>query len=133
MRRVIEYLNFHCGDYVIVGSLALYIHNVINTFSKKDIDIVIDVPYNEYDYNSNWMKRKDRFSGWGWTTRIDDYYIDVFNTELPNHHIEYVDDLKVNIITLSALKKHYNTLDIPMLGGHLNFRKKMMARCALFN
>lgn len=130
MRKIIEYLNFRCGDYVIVGSLALWLHNMLDEYSHKDIDIVVDVPKNEYD--NDWIKREDRFSGWGWSTQVGNYYIDVFNTELPEYNTVTYDDLQFKVITISALKKHYRTIDNNKIGGHDRFRQKLITRIELF-
>ena len=133
MREVIKYLDYYCNDYVICGSLALYLHGIIDSFSGKDIDVIVDVPENAYDGLDNWIRRIDRFNGWGWSTSFNNHYIDVFNKKLPEFEIHNVDGLSIPVKSLSALKKHYTTLDVARLGGHLNFRNKMKARVALFS
>ena len=127
MREVIKILKAQHGKFVICGSLALYLHGLIDDYNHEEIDIIVDQkvsPFNEV--------RKPRFGCSGASYKIHNVSIDVFNKPLPEHNKIVVDGLVVYLKTYQALKKHYLSLDIDKLGGHKLFQNKMMTRVALF-
>mgnify|MGYP006899562349 CR=1 FL=1 len=127
MREVIKILKSQHGKFVICGSLALYLHGLIDDYNDKEIDIIVDQkisPFNEVP--------KPIFSCSGSSYKINNVFIDVFNKHLPEHDKVVVDGLIMYIKTLSALKNHYLSLDMNTIGGHDKFKAKMMTRIDLF-
>ena len=134
MREVIKILKFQIGEFVICGSLALYLHGLLDDYNHKEIDIMVDLPDEKLlsiqddviitPVNAFGMKQ----AGY----RINNVYIDVFNRELPDFDTIVVDGLIVKIKTLSALKNHYLSLDMNTIGGHDKFKQKIMTRINLF-
>jgi hypothetical protein len=134
MREVIKILKFQIGEFVICGSLALYLHGLLDDYNHKEIDIIVDLPDDKLlsiqddviitPVNAFGVKQ----AGY----RINGVYIDVFNQPLPNFDTIVVDGLIVRIITLSALKNHYLSLDMNTIGGHDKFKQKIMTRIDLF-
>ena len=49
MREVIKYIKFITGDFVICGSMALYLHNIIEDYNPNEIDIIVDLPNRDLD------------------------------------------------------------------------------------
>jgi hypothetical protein len=134
MREVIKILKFQIGEFVICGSLALYLHGLLDDYNHKEIDIIVDLPDDKLlsiqddviitPVNAFGVKQ----AGY----RINGVYIDVFNQPLPNFDTIVVDGLIVRIKTLSALKNHYLSLDMNTIGGHDKFKQKIMTRIDLF-
>ena len=134
MREVIKILKFQIGEFVICGSLALYLHGLLDDYNHKEIDIIVDLPDDKLlsiqddviitPVNAFGVKQ----AGY----RINGVYIDVFNQPLPNFDTIVVDGLVVRIITLSALKNHYLSLDMDTIGGHEKFKQKILTRIDLF-
>jgi len=134
MREVIKILKFQIGEFVICGSLALYLHGLLDDYNHKEIDIIVNLPDDKLlsiqddviitPINAFGMKQ----AGY----RINNVYIDVFNRELPDFDTIVVDGLIVKIKTLSALKNHYLSLDMNTIGGHDKFKQKIMTRIDLF-
>jgi hypothetical protein len=134
MREVIKILKFQIGEFVICGSLALYLHGLLDDYNHKEIDIIVDLPDDKLlsiqddviitPVNAFGVKQ----AGY----RINGVYIDVFNQPLPNFDTIVVDGLIVRIITLSALKNHYLSLDMDTIGGHEKFKQKILTRIDLF-
>ena len=134
MREVIKILKFQIGEFVICGSLALYLHGLLDDYNHKEIDIIVDLPDDKLlsiqddviitPVNAFGVKQ----AGY----RINGVYIDVFNQPLPNFDTIVVDGLIVRIITLSALKDYYLSLDMNTIGGHDKFKQKIMTRIDLF-
>ena len=134
MREIIKILKYQIGEFVICGSLALYLHGLLDDYNHKEIDIIVDLPDDKLlsiqddviitPVNAFGMKQ----AGY----RINGVYIDVFNRELPDFDTIVVDGLIVKIKTLSALKEHYLSLDMNTIGGHDKFKQKIMTRIDLF-
>jgi hypothetical protein len=134
MREVIKILKYQIGEFVICGSLALYLHGLLDDYNHKEIDIIVDLPDDKLlsiqddviitPVNAFGVKQ----AGY----RINGVYIDVFNQPLPNFDTIVVDGLIVRIITLSALKNHYLSLDMDTIGGHEKFKQKILTRIDLF-
>ena len=134
MREIIKILKYQIGEFVICGSLALYLHGLLDDYNHKEIDIIVDLPDEKLlsiqddviitPVNAFGVKQ----AGY----RINSVYIDVFNQPLPNFDTIVVDGLVVRIITLSALKNHYLSLDMNTIGGHERFKQKILTRIDLF-
>ena len=134
MRDIIKILKFQIGEFIICGSLALYLHGLLDDYNHEEIDIIVNLPDEKLlsiqddviitPVNAFGMKQ----AGY----RINNVYIDVFNRELPNFDTIVVDGLIVKIKTLSALKEHYLSLDMNTIGGHDKFKQKIMTRINLF-
>jgi hypothetical protein len=134
MREIIKILKYQIGEFVICGSLALYLHGLLDDYNHEEIDIIVNLPDDKLlsiqddviitPVNAFGMKQ----AGY----RINGVYIDVFNRELPNFDTIVVDGLIVKIKTLSALKEHYLSLDMNTIGGHDKFKQKIMTRIDLF-
>ena len=134
MREIIKILKFQIGEFIICGSLALYLHGLLDDYNHEEIDIIVNLPDEKLlsiqddviitPVNAFGMKQ----AGY----RINGVYIDVFNRELPNFDTIVVDGLIVKIKTLSALKNHYLSLDMNTIGGHDKFKQKIMTRINLF-
>tara|TARA_R110000772_G_scaffold107059_1_gene209253 strand:+ start:70 stop:477 length:408 start_codon:yes stop_codon:yes gene_type:complete len=134
MREIIKILKYQIGEFVICGSLALYLHGLLDDYNHEEIDIIVDLPDKKLlaiqpdviinPVNAMLMK------GAGY--RINGVYIDVFNRPLPEYDTVIVDGLIVKIKTLSALKEHYLSLDMNTIGGHEKFKNKLLTRINLF-
>ena len=134
MREIIKILKYQIGEFVICGSLALYLHGLLDDYNYEEIDIIVNLPDDKLlsiqddviitPVNAFGMKQ----AGY----RINGVYIDVFNRELPDFDTIVVDGLIVKIKTLSALKEHYLSLDMNTIGGHDKFKQKIMTRIDLF-
>ena len=134
MREIIKILKYQIGEFIICGSLALYLHGLLDDYNHEEIDIIVDLPNDKLlsiqddviitDKNAFGMRQ----AGY----RINDVYIDVFNRELPNFDTIVVDGLIVKIKTYQALKDHYLSLDMNTIGGHDRFKQKIMTRIDLF-
>jgi len=134
MREVIKHLKSTIGEFVICGSLALYLHGLLDDYNHKEIDIIVDLPNDKLlsiqddvvitDKNAFGMRQ----AGY----RINGVYIDVFNRDLPDYDTVIVDGLVVKIKTYQALKDHYLSLDMSTIGGHDRFKQKIMTRIDLF-
>ena len=134
MRDIIKILKFQIGEFIICGSLALYLHGLLDDYNHEEIDIIVNLPDDKLlsiqddviitPVNAFGMKQ----AGY----RINNVYIDVFNRELPDFDTIVVDGLIVKIKTLSALKEHYLSLDMNTIGGHDKFKQKIMTRINLF-
>ena len=134
MREIIKILKYQIGEFVICGSLALYLHGLLDDYNHEEIDIIVNLPDDKLlsiqddviitPVNAFGMKQ----AGY----RINNVYIDVFNRELPDFDTIVVDGLIVKIKTLSALKNHYLSLDMNTIGGHDKFKQKIMTRINLF-
>ena len=134
MREIIKILKYQIGEFVICGSLALYLHGLLDDYNHEEIDIIVNLPDDKLlsiqddviitPINAFGMKQ----AGY----RINNVYIDVFNRELPDFDTIVVDGLIVKIKTLSALKNHYLSLDMNTIGGHDKFKQKIMTRIDLF-
>ena len=134
MREIIKILKYQIGEFVICGSLALYLHGLLDDYNHEEIDIIVNLPDDKLlsiqddviitPINAFGMKQ----AGY----RINNVYIDVFNRELPDFDTIVVDGLIVKIKTLSALKNHYLSLDMNTIGGHDKFKQKIMTRINLF-
>lgn len=126
MKEILEILNRQAGDYVIVGSLALYLHGEIENYDGKDIDIIVDRDINAFDHLDDWKPQYSRFNDKrGWVTNIAHLWIEVFNCELPEYEEFEIEGINVKVITLEALKKHYRSLDLNKIGGHQKFQNKL--------
>ncbi len=133
MREVIKYIKFITGDFVICGSMALYLHNIIEDYNPNEIDIIVDLPNRDLDYNKDFTSHtSNRFGSRGWSAKYGDVYIDVYNKPLPEYDEVVVDGLKMNIKTIQALKEHYLSLDIDNIDGHERFKQKLLTRIDLF-
>lgn len=133
MREVIKYIKFITGDFVICGSMALYLHNIIEDYNSNEIDIIVDLPNRDLDYNKDFTSHtSNKFGSRGWSTKYNDVYIDVFNKRLPEFNEVVVDGLKMKIKTVQALKNHYLSLDIDNINGHDRFKQKLLTRIELF-
>ena len=134
MREIIKILKFQIGEFIICGSLALYLHGLLDDYNHEEIDIIVNLPDEKLlaiqddviitPVNAFGMKQ----AGY----RINNVYIDVFNRELPDYDTVIVDGLIVKIKTLFALKNHYLSLDMNTIGGHDKFKQKIMTRINLF-
>jgi hypothetical protein len=134
MRDIIKILKFQIGEFIICGSLALYLHGLLDDYNQKEIDIIVDLTDDKLlsiqddvritPVNAFGVKQ----AGY----RINGVYIDVFNHDLPNFDIIVVDGLIVKITTYQALKNHYLSLDMNTIGGHDKFKQKIMTRIDLF-
>ena len=134
MREIIKILKYQIGEFVICGSLALYLHGLLDDYNYEEIDIIVNLPDDKLlsiqddviitPVNAFGVKQ----AGY----RINGVYIDVFNQPLPNFDTIVVDGLIVRIITLSALKNHYLSLDMDTIGGHEKFKQKILTRIDLF-
>ena len=134
MRDIIKILKFQLHEFVICGSLALYLHGLLDDYNHEEIDIIVDMPDEKLlaiqddviltPVNAFGMKQ----AGY----RINGVYIDVFNRPLPQYDKVVVDGLIVKIKTLSALKEHYLSLDLDKLGGHDKFKQKIVTRIEMF-
>ena len=134
MRDIIKILKFQIGEFIICGSLALYLHGLLDDYNHEEIDIIVNLPDEKLlaiqddviitPVNAFGMKQ----AGY----RINNVYIDVFNRELPDYDTVIVDGLIVKIKTLSALKNHYLSLDMDTIGGHEKFKQKILTRIDLF-
>ena len=129
MREVIKHLKATIGEFVICGSLALYLHGLIDDYNNEEIDIIVDT-----DIKLDGYKRhtSNRFNAKGWLGKYNDVYIDVFNKQLPDYNKVVVDGLILRIKTYQALKMHYLSLDIDKMDGHERFKNKLLTRVALF-
>lgn len=133
MREVIKYIKFITGDFVICGSMALYLHNIIEDYNSNEIDIIVDLPNRDLDYNKDFTSHtSNKFGSRGWSTKYNDVYIDVFNKRLPEFNEVVVDGLKMKIKTVQALKNHYLSLNIDNINGHDRFKQKLLTRIELF-
>jgi len=134
MREVIKILKFQIGEFVIFGSLALYLHGLLDDYNHKEIDIMVDLPDEKLlaIQDDVIITPVNAFGAKQAGYRINNVYIDVFNRELPDFDTIVVDGLIVRIITLSALKQHYLSLDMNTIGGHDKFKQKIMTRIDLF-
>ena len=134
MRDIIKILKFQIGEFIICGSLALYLHGLLDDYNQEEIDIIVDLPDDKLlsiqddviitPVNAFGMKQ----AGY----RINGVYIDVFNRDLPDYDTVIVDGLVVKIKTYQALKDHYLSLDMNTIGGHDKFKEKIMTRINLF-
>lgn len=133
MREVIKYIKFITGEFVICGSMALYLHNILEDYNSNEIDIIVDLPNRDLDYNKDFTSHtSNRFGSTGWSTKYNGVYIDVFNKPLPEFDEVVVDGLKMNVKTIQALKNHYLSLDIDNIDGHKRFKQKLVTRIELF-
>jgi len=129
MREVIKYLKGTIGEFVICGSLALYLHDLIPDYNKEEIDIIVDKNISIDGYRRH---TSNRFNAQGWLGKYNDVYIDVYNKPLPEFNKVVVDGLIMRIKTVNALKMHYLSLDLDTIGGHDRFKQKLMTRIELF-
>ena len=129
MLEVIKNIEQKFSTYVIVGSYALYLQKLIPTFSRKDIDIVVNVSQDHLD-NARDVKKHSptRFTDYGWTFKTNNMWVEVFNKALPEYDIIEVEGINVKVKSKKAIKEFYTQLDIPSIGGHLNFRNKLQSR-----
>ncbi len=129
MREVIKHLKSTIGEFVICGSLALYLHGLLDDYNNEEIDIIVDK-----DIKLDGYKRhtSNRFNSRGWLGKYNDVYIDVYNKQLPDYDKVVVDGLILRIKTYQALKTHYLSLDIDNMNGHEKFKNKLLTRVALF-
>jgi len=134
MREIIKILKFQIGDFIICGSLALYLHGLQNDYNHEEIDIIVDLPDDKLLSIQDDVRicPKNAFGMRQAGYRINGVYIDVFIRDLPDFDVVVVDGLVVKIKTLSALKEHYLSLDIDKLGGHDRFKKKIITKIELF-
>ena len=134
MREIIKILKFQIGEFIICGSLALYLHNLLDDYNHKEIDIIVDLPDSKLlaIQDDVIITPKNAFGMKQAGYRINGVYIDVFNRELPNFDTIVVDGLIVKIKTYQALKDHYLSLDMNTIGGHDKFKQKIMTRIDLF-
>lgn len=134
MREIIKILKFQIGDFIICGSLALYLHGLLDDYNQKEIDIIVDLPDDKLlsIQDDVIITPKNAFGMKQAGYRINDVYIDVFNRELPDFNTIVVDGLVVKIKTYQALKDHYLSLDMSTIGGHEMFKQKIMTRIDLF-
>jgi len=129
MREVIKHLKATIGEFVICGSLALYLHDLIPDYNKEEIDIIVDKNISIDGYRRH---TSNRFNAQGWLGKYNDVYIDVYNKPLPEFNKVVVDGLIMRIKTVNALKMHYLSLDLDTIGGHDRFKQKLMTRIELF-
>ena len=129
MREVIKHLKATIGEFVICGSLALYLHDLIPDYNKEEIDIIVDKNISIDGYRRH---TSNRFNAQGWFGKYNDVYIDVYNKPLPDFDKVVVDGLIMRIKTVNALKMHYLSLDLDTMEGHDRFKQKMMTRVDLF-
>jgi hypothetical protein len=129
MREVIKHLKATIGEFVICGSLALYLHGLIPDYNNEEIDIIVDsdIKIDGYTRHIN-----NRFNARGWMGKYNDVYIDVYNKPLPEFDKVVVDGLVMRIKTVNALKTHYLSLDLDKMEGHDRFKQKLMTRIELF-
>lgn len=128
MKEILEILNKQVGNYVIVGSLALYLQGMIEDFNGKDIDIIVDKDEDYFSDNPYWKPQHNRFSDKrGWVTQLNNTWIEVFNNPFPEYDEFDVDGVTVKVITIKEIKEHYKNLDINKIGGHQNFQNKLRA------
>ena len=133
MRKVIEYIKFITGDFVICGSMALYLHNILEDYNPNEIDIIVDLPNNDLDYNRDFSKHiSNKFNSRGWSTKYNGVWIDVYNKPLPEYDVITDDGLEMKVKTIQALKSHYLSLDIDNINGHDRFKQKLLTRIELF-
>ena len=129
MREVIKHLKATIGEFVICGSLALYLHGLIDDYNHEEIDIIVDSDIKIDGYTRH---TSNRFNAIGWMGKYNNVYIDVYNKELPDYDKVVVDGLIVRIKTYQALKTHYLSLDIDNMNGHERFKNKLLTRVDLF-
>lgn len=129
MREVIKHLKSTIGEFVICGSLALYLHGLIDDYNHEEIDIIVDTDIKLNGYNRH---TSNRFNARGWLGKYNNVYIDVYNKQLPDYDKVVVDGLILRIKTYQALKTHYLSLDIDKMNGHERFKTKLLTRVALF-
>ena len=129
MREVIKHLKATIGEFVICGSLALYLHDLIPDYNKEEIDIIVnsDIKLDGYRRHTS-----NKFNTQGWLGKYNDVYIDVYNKPLPDYNKVVVDGLVMRIKTYQALKTHYLSLDIDKMNGHERFKNKLLTRVSLF-
>ena len=134
MREIIKILKYQIGEFIICGSLALYLHGLLDDYNHKEIDIIVDLPNDKLlsIQDDVIITEKNAFVMRQAGYRINNVYIDVFNRELPNFNTIVVDGLIVKIKTYQALKDHYLSLDMNTIGGHDRFKQKIMTRIDLF-
>jgi hypothetical protein len=134
MREIIKILKYQIGEFIICGSLALYLHGLLDDYNHKEIDIIVDLPNDKLlsIQDDVIITAKNAFGMRQAGYRINNVYIDVFNRELPNFDTIVVDGLIVKIKTYQALKDHYLSLDMNTIGGHDRFKQKIMTRIDLF-
>jgi len=129
MLVVLEQIEQKFSPYVIVGSYALYLQKLIPTFSRKDIDIIVNVPQDHLDNERDVKKHSPtRFSDYGWTFKAGDMWVEAFNDELPQYDILEVQGIKVKVRSIPDTIKFYTGLDIDKIGGHFNFTTKLQSR-----
>lgn len=128
MKEILEILNEQAGNYVIVGSLALYLHGEIEDYSGKDIDIIVDRDINAFDHLDNWKPQQNRFNDkQGWIANIAHMWIEVFNKPLPEYEEFEIEGVTVKVKTLPAIKEFYKNINLNKIGGHQNFQNKLQA------
>ena len=134
MREIIKILKFQIGDFIICGSLALYLHGLLDDYNQKEIDIIVNLPDDKLlsIQDDVIITPKNAFGMKQAGYRINGVYIDVFNRDLPDFNTIVVDGLVVKIKTYQALKDHYLSLDMSTIGGHEMFKQKIMTRIDLF-
>jgi hypothetical protein len=134
MREIIKILKYQIGEFIICGSLALYLHGLLDDYNHKEIDIIVDLPDDKLlsIQDDVVITPKNAFGMRQAGYRINGVYIDVFNRDLPNYDTVIVDGLVVKIKTYQALKDHYLSLDMSTIGGHERFKQKIMTRIDLF-
>ena len=127
MKQILEILNNYVDDYVIVGSLALYLHGEIDEWSGKDIDIIVDKDIDAFDHLEDFKLQQSRFSSKkGWVVNIAHTWVEIFNKPLPEYDEFEIDGITVKVKTLSSIKEFYRNMDLKSIGGHTKFQNKLM-------
>lgn len=121
------------SNFVIVGGYALYLHNIVATFTGKDIDIAIDVEEDKYDSISGYNKISDKFGYRGWTKNVNGLWLEAFNRTLPDYDLLTVDNVLVKVESIQSMKDFYNSLDIDNIQGHDNFKNRLRTNKELVN
>jgi hypothetical protein len=134
MEEVLKVLKSQHIEFVICGSLALYYHNLIDEYNSKEIDIIVDTPWEVLSKVSNDIKYSPitQFECSGAGYFINGVFIDIYNKQLPEYDEVTLFGLEVKVKTLSELKNYYLSLNLDKLGGHERFKSKMKTRVDLF-
>ena len=134
MRDIIIKLKATIGEFIICGSLALYLHGLLDDYNQEEIDIIVNLPDDKLRLIDQAI-RITPVNAFGLKQagyRINNVYIDVFNCDLPDYDTVIVDGLICKIQTYQSLKSLYLSLDLDKLGGHDKFKEKIMTRINLF-
>lgn len=135
MDNIISKIQLAFGtDFVVVGSYAMYLQGIKDTFSGKDVDIAIDVNNDKYDNISGYNKNTSNKFGYGvWTKKVEDLWVEAFNRPLPDFDLLNIDNILVKVESIQSMKDFYNSLDIDNIQGHDNFKNRLRSNKELVN